>query len=106
MERVPARVFPVAGMCVGWPKIEGSVSPSLSLESTVHEDRYDEGNLAENIKAFDVRRAATHPLKAREPDKWGAVEDYGRSEDKARQFGVPQCADFGAFIREKGFKLN
>jgi len=103
---LPELVFPVAGMCVGWPKTAGKVSPRLSLESTLHEDRYDEGNLEENIKAFDVRRAATHPLKVRDPEVWEEVESYGWSEDKARQFGVPQCADFGAFIRKKGFNLD
>jgi len=103
---LPDRVFPVAGMCVGWPKTAGNVSPRLSLESTLHEDRYDEGNLEENIKAFDIRRTATHPLKIRNPEDWDEVEDYGWSEDKARQFGVPQCADFGAFIRKKGFNLD
>jgi len=103
---LPELVFPIAGMCVGWPEATGSVSPRLPLKCTVHEDRYDEGNLAENINAFDSRRAATHPLKNRAPEDWEDVEDYGWSEDKSRQFGVPQCADFGAFIRKKGFNLD
>jgi len=103
---LPELVFPIAGMCVGWPKTAGSISPRLSLECTVHEDRYNEGNLEENIKAFDIRRAVTHLLKTRDPEIWGEAKEYGWSEDKARQFGVPQCADFGAFIRNKGFKLE
>jgi len=103
---LPERVFPVAGMCVGWPKTAGNVSPRLSLESTVHVDRYDEGNLAENIQAFDSRRAATHPLKTRDLQNWEEVENYGWAEDKARQYGVPQRADFGAFIRKRGFNLD
>lgn len=106
MFELPERVIPVAGMCVGWPKSDGKVSPRLSLECTLHQDRYDEGNLAENLKAFDIRRSATHPLKTRSPDDWEEVEDYGWSEDKARQFGVPQCADFGEFVRKKGFNLD
>jgi len=103
---LPERVIPVAGMCLGWPKTDGRVSPRLSLECTLHRDRYDEGNLAENLRAFDIRRAATHPLKARSPDDWEEVEDYGWCEDKARQFGVPRCADFGEFVRKKGFNLD
>jgi len=103
---LPQYVIPVAGMCVGWPEKEGSVSPRLPLDSTVHEDRYDEGNLAQRIDMFDARRAETHPLKPRDPERWGDVEFYGWSEDKARQFGVPQCADFGEFVRQKGFKLD
>ncbi len=103
---LPQRVIPVAGMCVGWPAVEGSVSPRLSLDSTVHEDRYDEGNLSQTIEAFDARRTTTHPLKPRDNERWGEVEPYGWSEDKARQFGVPQFTDFGAFVRKKGFKLD
>lgn len=103
---LPQRVIPVAGMCVGWPSETGSISPRLSLTSSLHVDRYDEGNLAERIAAFDKRRAATHPLSARDPARWGNVDFYGWSEDKARQFGVPQCADFGEFVRSKGFKLD
>jgi nitroreductase/FMN reductase [NAD(P)H] len=34
------------------------------------------------------------------------VPFYGWSEDKARQYGVPQRTDFGAFVRGKGFKLD
>jgi len=71
---LPERVFPVAGMCMGLPKTDGNVTPRLSLESTLHEDRYDEGNLAETIKAFDIRRAATHSLNTRNPENWEDVD--------------------------------
>ena len=36
-------------------------------------DRYDEGNLAERIDAYDRRRAAIHPYKPRDPARWGEV---------------------------------
>ncbi len=39
-------------------------------------------------------------------DKFGQSGDYGWSEDKARQYSVPERADFGAFVRRKGFKLD
>src|ERR1051325_10416247 len=103
---LPQRVIPVAGMCVGWPSEQGHISPRLSLDSTLHEGRYDEGDLAARIDAYDRRRAAIHPYKPRDPARWGDVPFYGWSEDKARQYGVPQGADFGAFVRKKGFKLD
>jgi nitroreductase/FMN reductase [NAD(P)H] len=103
---LPQRVIPVAGMCVGWPSEAGHISPRLGLSSTLHEGRYDEGNLAERIDAYDRRRAAIHPYKPRDPARWGDVPFYGWSEDKARQYGVPQRADFGAFVRKKGFGLD
>src|SRR3954471_13806394 len=104
--KLPQRVIPVAGMTVGWPKDAGHISPRLSLASTVHDGEYDEGDLAARIDAYDKRRAAIHPYQPRDPARWGDVPFYGWSEDKARQYGVPQRPDFGAFVRKKGFKLD
>ncbi len=104
--KLPQRVIPVAGMCVGWPSEQGHISPRLGLDTTVHDGVYDEGDLAARIDAYDRRRAAIHPYKPRNPARWGEVAFYGWSEDKARQYGVPQRADFGAFVRAKGFKLD
>jgi nitroreductase/FMN reductase [NAD(P)H] len=103
---LPQRVIPVAGLCVGWPADTGRISPRLPLSCTVHEGRYNEGDLAAQIDGYDRRRAAVHPYKPRDPARWGDVAFYGWSEDKARQYGVPQRADFGAFVRSKGFKLD
>ena len=103
---LPQRVIPVAGMCVGWPSEAGHISARLSLSSTVHDGKYDEGDLAARIEAYDRRRVAIHPYKPRDPAHWGEVPFYSWSEDKARQYGVPQRADFGAFVRRKGFNLD
>ena len=103
---LPPRVIPLAGMCIGWPAEAGHVSPRLSLECTLHQDTYDEGDLAGRIDAYDRRRAAIHPHRPRDPARWGAAQFYGWSEDKARQYGVPQRTDFGAFVRSRGFKLD
>jgi nitroreductase/FMN reductase [NAD(P)H] len=106
MLKLPQRVIPVAGMCVGWPSEQGYISPRLGLECTLHQGRHNEGDLAARIAAYDRRRAAIHSYKPREPARWGEVPFYGWSEDKARQYGVPQRADFGAFVRKKGFCLD
>ena len=106
MLKLPQRVIPVAGMCVGWPQDAGHISPRLSLKSTLHQGRYDEGDLAARIDAYDRRRAAIHSYTPRDPKRWGDAAFYGWSEDKARQYGVPQRADFGAFVRKKGFCLD
>jgi FMN reductase [NAD(P)H] len=103
---LPQRVIPVAGCTVGWPSEAGHISPRLGLDSTLHQRRYDEGDLAARIDAYDRRRAAIHPYKPRDPARWGEASFYGWSEDKARQYGVPQRADFGAFVRKKGFGLD
>jgi nitroreductase/FMN reductase [NAD(P)H] len=106
MLKLPQRVIPVAGMCVGWPSEAGYISPRLGLDTTIHDGVYDEGKLADRIDAYDKRRAAIHSYKPRDPARWGEAAFYSWSEDKARQYGVPQRADFGAFVRSKGFKLD
>jgi nitroreductase len=102
---LPEKVIPVAGMCVGWPAENGTITPRLSLSTTVHEECFRE-NFAE-IESYDRRRAAVRPYShQREPQRFGHDKFYGWSEDKARQYAVPLRADFGAFVRAKGFKLD
>jgi len=104
---LPDHVFPVAALGVGWPSFEGVMSPRLGLDVTIHRDRYDEGGLREKVDAYDRRRQAVQPYKTqRYTDKFGEIGDYGWSEDKARQYSVPERADFGAFVRRKGFNLD
>jgi nitroreductase len=107
MLELPRRVIPYAGMCVGWPSESGGVTARLDLDITLHEDRYREDDLAARIDAYDRRRDALWPYRQqRAPEKWGTAAFYGWSEDKARQYGVPQRADFGAYVRAKGFGLD
>jgi nitroreductase len=103
---LPERVIPVAGLTLGWPGEKGHISARLPLAVTVHEDRYDDSDFDAQVDAYDRRRAAIHSFKQRDVARWGHADFYGWSEDKARQYGVPQRADFGAFVRAKGFCLD
>ena len=104
---LPERVVPVAGLCVGWPAEAGGVTPRLGLETTLHEDRYRAGDLARELDAYDRRRERQRPYRRqRAPERWGEASFYGWSEDKARQYAEPLRADFGAFVRGKGFRLE
>lgn len=104
---LPQHVFPVAGLGVGWPSFEGVMSPRLGLDVSIHRDRYDETGLRERLEAYDRRRNETQPYKTqRFVERFGEDPSYGWSEDKARQYSVPERADFGAFVRAKGFNLD
>jgi nitroreductase/FMN reductase [NAD(P)H] len=104
---LPEGVFPVAGLCVGYPAEAGCISPRLPLEVTVHTDRYDETGLREKIDAYDCRRHEMLPYRRqRDTRRYGTPEFYGWSEDKARQCAVPERENFGAFIRKQGFSLK
>lgn len=104
---LPDWVFPLAGLCVGYPAAAGQISPRLPLDVTVHVDRFDDANVTDRIQAYDRRRAALQPYaKQRYPERYGELSEYGWSEDKARQYSKPERADFGQFIRDKQFKLE
>ena len=104
---LPDKVVPIAGMCVGWPAEESGISARLSLDTTLHEERFDEGDLGTKIDAYDRRRDALRPYRnQRDVERFGRAEFYGWSEDKARQYATPLRADFGAFVRAKGFHLD
>ena len=80
------------------------VNIRLPLAATVHTNRYDEAAQEPAIESYDARRAELRPYGSqREPEKFGELDLYGWSHDKARQYAVPQRADFGAYIRRKGF---
>jgi len=104
---LPDHVFPVAGLGVGWPADGGTMSLRLPLSVTVHRDRFAEDEIRARIEAYDRRRAAAQPYaRQRYADEYGVAPEYGWSEDKARQYSKPERADFGAFLRLKGFTLT
>jgi nitroreductase len=106
---LPDKVFPVAGLCVGYPAAAGHVSMRLPLEATVHVDLYDGQGLAEAVDAYDRRRDARYSLpreQQRSPDVFGYASFYGWSEDKARQAAQPEGQTFPAFLRTHGFTLD
>ena len=105
---LPDKVFPVAGLCLGYPAQAGFISMRLPLEATVHIDRYDESGLAAAVDGYDRRRDARHSIhdRQRAPERFGTAEFYGWSEDKARQAMTPEGVGFAAWLRDHGFTFE
>jgi FMN reductase [NAD(P)H] len=105
---LPDKVFPVAGLCLGYPAQPGFISMRLPPDITVHRDRYDESRLAELVDGYDRRRDARHSIKDRQksPEIFGTADFYGWSEDKARQAMTPEGAGFAAWLKTHGFDFG
>lgn len=106
---LPARVVPVAGLCVGYPAERGHISMRLPAKLTCHLDRYDDSDLASEIDDYDRRRAQRVPAprdRQRAPERFGYADFYGWSEDKSRQAQMDEGKDFGATVRACGFTLD
>jgi nitroreductase len=105
---LPPGVFPVSGLCVGYPSGEGHISMRLPPSLTVHTDGYEEKPLKEEIDAYDRRRAQRHATpreEQRNPERFGYSEFYGWSEDKARQAAEPEGEEFAEYMRRSWLKL-
>ncbi len=106
---LPDLVFPVAGLCLGYPSAEGYVSLRLPRRATTHTDRYDDSALAAAIDDYDRRRDAIHAIpkdQQRSNAEFGEAAFYGWSEDKARQAAKAEGAAFPPYLRKHGFKFD
>ena len=105
---LPDQVFPVAGLCLGYPAQTGFISMRLPPDVTVHIDRYDDARLAEELDAYDRRRDRRHSIadRQRAPERYGTLPFYGWSEDKARQAATPEGIGFAAYLKAHGFTLE
>jgi hypothetical protein len=106
---LPDKVFPVAGLCVGYPARAGYVSLRLPRPITVHRDVYDDRGLGAAIDDYDRRRDAIHSIpvsQQRATEEYGVAEVYGWSEDKARQAAKPEGAAFPRYLCRHGFTFG
>jgi nitroreductase len=106
---LPDLVFPIAGLCVGYPETAGHISLRLPPSVTVHRDHYDDSGLPERLDAYDRARDARHSIpraQQRNTEKFGYAEFYGWSEDKARQAAQAEGAAFPPHLRRHGFAFD
>ncbi|GAB5469634.1 MAG: hypothetical protein Kilf2KO_26640 [Rhodospirillales bacterium] len=106
---LPAQVFPLAALCLGWPAEDPPLRQRLPTAVTLHQDRYDDSDLLAAVERYDAARAAAAPVEPeqqRDPARWGRADLYGWSEDRCRQYAVPARRDWGAYIRRQGFDLS
>jgi hypothetical protein len=107
--QLPDLVFPVAGLCLGYPQGEGHVSLRLPRRATTYRDAYDDSALSGAIDDYDRRRDARHSIpkdQQRQNAEFGEAAFYGWSEDKARQAAKAEGAAFPPYLRSHGFTLD
>ncbi|MDF1721065.1 MAG: nitroreductase family protein [Minwuia sp.] len=107
--KLPPRVIPLAGLCIGWPADEGHISMRLPLAATVHVDSYDDTNLPALVGAYDRERDQRYSIpdaRQKHPDAFGVAGFYSWSEDKARQMAFEERGNVGPFARQRDFSLR
>lgn len=106
---LPDGVFPISGLCAGWPSTKGYISMRLPPSVVVHRDKYDDSNLQEEVDAYDARRHAIYqipPEKQRLTERYGVLDYCGWSENTTRQLSEAERPGFKAFLNSHGFALK
>lgn len=106
---LPDHVFPLAGMCVGWPERLLPLSPRLPPPVTVHRDTYDDSAAPGLIADYDQRRAGGRSTPAErqlDVERWGVAPTYGWSTEKARMAARRERDQLARFLVDRGFDLS
>ena len=106
---LPDGVFPISGLCIGYPDDAGYVSMRLPQKVVVHQDLYNDDDLETDVKDYDDRnheRFALTPTKQRHTDKYGVLEKCTWSENVVRQLSLPERAGFADYLKRKGINLD
>ena len=99
---MPEHVFPLAGLCIGWPLQARSISPRLPLEATLHQDRFDEGHTDALIDSFDSRYVEVQSSRRAA----GSTPAQTWSEGRTKQYASSQRDNWGRFVRRQKFDLR
>jgi nitroreductase len=61
---LPDLVYPVFGMCLGWPDQDPEVKPRLPVEMILHEDRYHDERIADDVDRYDEMMRAYYATRS------------------------------------------
>jgi nitroreductase/FMN reductase [NAD(P)H] len=106
---LPDGVFPICGLCVGYPASVGHLTMRLPPRLIVHTDRYDDSALEAELAAYDARREshfATTPERQLYRERFGVSGQYGWSEHAARRLTAREREHFKPYLEEHGFDLD
>ncbi|MEP3350355.1 MAG: oxygen-insensitive NADPH nitroreductase [Marinomonas sp.] len=55
---LPDQVYPIFGLCLGYPDAKPDLKPRLPVDVILHKDRYDASRCVEDVKAYDAQMQA------------------------------------------------
>ncbi len=94
---LPEQVYPVFGMCLGWPDSNPDIKPRFPVASALHTNRYDISKVEDDIDAYDQMMQMYY--QARSDNKRSS--DWSAQTAKAVQ--LKQRAHMLPFLNQRGF---
>ncbi len=94
---LPELVYPVFGMCIGYPNQENDVKPRLPIEAVLYKNRYNKEQSVEQVIAYDIT-TKQYMLERTEGKK-----DTPWSQVMATRLALPHRLHMKEFLDSKGF---
>ncbi|WP_102348420.1 oxygen-insensitive NADPH nitroreductase [Bacillus sp. Marseille-P3661] len=97
---IPELVFPLFGMCLGYPVQQPIIRPRLPLEVVVHNDYYQDEHFEKYISEYDnqIEKYMMERTRGKRNDKW--------SDIMTDKLSHPIRMHMSTYIEEQGFKLE
>jgi nitroreductase len=97
---LPPKVYPVFGLCIGWPVVAPPRKPRHPLDIVVHRERYDGTGMEEGITDYD-RTLADHYRSQGKP-----TVDHSWSQHMIKMFSESPRPDLRAELSQLGFEFR
>ncbi|MCB2149446.1 MAG: oxygen-insensitive NADPH nitroreductase [Deltaproteobacteria bacterium] len=97
---IPDQVYPVFGMCLGWPAHDPPPKPRLPVEAVLFTDRYPQQHETDMLEAYD--RTTNHYFLNRNSN----LKDETWSHQMADFMGRVIRPHMKVFLEKKGFFLK
>ena len=97
---LPDHVYPVFGLCIGWPDQDPMRKPRLPLGVTLKEERYDDRDDAAGIAAYD------ETMRSYYRERTGGSIDRVWSEDMHALLGKESRPHMRDFLARRGFEMR
>jgi len=114
--KLPERVFPLMGICLGWPDTKPMIKPRFQPEIVIHHEQYDDSRFIELIKQYDeiVQKTGLYDGPGRKvpsPDgKEIPDKEYSWTEHTARRLASPNPkvlrSHMRKFLKSRKFGLE
>lgn len=97
---IPKNVYPVFGMCLGYPNHDPETKPRLPLDVILKNDKYSTQNDGDQIKEYDqlVSEYYTRRTKGKRDDTW--------TEQMTEKMSKELRPHMRGFLKNKGFEMK
>lgn len=94
---LPDQVYPVFGLCLGWPDAQPDLKPRLPIDVILHKDSYDASRCQTDVDQYDQQMQDYYQSRG------DNVKSSNWSEQTAAAVQKKTRAHMQAFLQERGF---